>query len=73
MWLLKAEVIDTYGCMEWSPNKPDYDRLRRVHHFMLLRCLRRRKRKVDAHNISYADAIAKAASESIETTVGYCL
>ena len=27
--LLKAEVVETllYGCMTWSPNKPDYDRL----------------------------------------------
>ena len=30
--LLKAEVIERlfYGCMTWSPNKPDYDRLRRA-------------------------------------------
>ena len=30
--LLKAEVVETllYGCMTWSPKKPDYDRLRRV-------------------------------------------
>ena len=47
--LLKAEVIKTllYGCMRWSPNKPDYDRLRRIHHSMLLRCLGWRKRKGD--------------------------
>ena len=45
--LLKAEVVETllYGCMTWSPKKPDYDRLRRVHHSMLLRCLGWRKRK----------------------------
>ena len=32
--LLKAEVVETllHGCMTWSPNKPDCDRLRRVHH-----------------------------------------
>ena len=66
--LLKAEVIETllYGCMTWSPNKPDYDRLRRVHHSMLVRCLGWRKRKRDDHTISYADALAKTASESIE-------
>ena len=36
--LLKAEVIETllYGSMTWSQNKPEYDRLRRVHHSMLL-------------------------------------
>ena len=39
--LPKTEVVETLlsGCMAWSPNKPDYDRLRRVHHSMLLRCL----------------------------------
>ena len=69
--LLKAEVIETllYGCMTWSPNKPDYDRLPRVHHSMLLRCLGWRKRKRDDHTLSYADVLAKTASESIEAIV----
>ena len=66
--LLKSEVVETLrlGCMTWSPKKPDYDRLRRVHHTMLLRCLGWRKRKRDDHALSYADALAEAASESIE-------
>ena len=66
--LLKAEVVETllYGCMAWSPNKPDYDRLRRVHHSMLLPCLGWRKRKRDDHTLTYADALAKKASESIK-------
>ena len=55
--------------MAWSPNKPDYDRLRRVHHSMLLRRLGRRKRKRDDHTLSYADVLAKTASESIEAIV----
>ena len=69
--LLKAEVVETllYGCMTWSPNKPDYDRLRRVHHSMLFRCLGWRKRKRDDHALSYADALAKTAAESIEAIV----
>ena len=68
--LLKAEVIETllYGCTTWSPNKPDYDRLRRVHHSMLLRCLGWRERKRDDHTLSYADALAKTASENIEAS-----
>ena len=39
--LLKAKAVETlfYGCMRWSPKKPEYDRLRRVHHSMRLRCL----------------------------------
>ena len=57
------------GCMTWSPNKLDYDRLRRVHHSMLLRCLGWRKRKRDDHTLSHADALAKTASESIEAIV----
>ena len=71
VWLLNAEVVETplYGCMTWSPNKPDYDRLRRVHHSMLLRCLGWRKRKRDDHTLPYADALAKRASESIEAIV----
>ena len=69
--LLKAEVIEAllYRCMTWSPNKPDYDRLRRVHHSMLFRCLGWRKRKRDDHTLLYADALAKTASESIEAIV----
>ena len=69
--LLKAEGIEIllYGCMTWSPSKPDYDRLRRVHRSMLLRCLGWRKRKRDDHTLSYADALAKTASESVEAIV----
>ena len=58
-----------YGCMTWSPKKPDYDRLRWAHHSMLLRCPRWRKPKRDDHTLSYADALAKTASESIEAIV----
>ena len=69
--LLKAEVVKILlsGCMPWSPIKPDYDGLRRVHHSMLLRCLGWRKRKRDDHTLSYADALAKTASDSIEAIV----
>ena len=68
---LKAEVAETliYGCMTWSLNKPDYDRLQLVSHSMLVRCVGWRKRKRDDHILSYADALAKTASESIEAIV----
>ena len=71
MRLLKAEVVETllYGCMTWSPNKLDCDRLRRVHHSMLLRCLGWPKRKRDDHTLLHADARAKTASESVEAIV----
>ena len=69
--LLKAGVIETLfdDCMTWSPNKPDYDRLRRVHHSMLFRCLGWRKRKRDDHTLSYADPLGKTASGSIDAIV----
>ena len=69
--LLKAEVVETlrYGCTTWSPNKPDNDRLRRVHYSMLLRCLGWSKRKRDDHTLSHADALAKTTSKSIEAIV----
>ena len=69
--LLKVEVIEALlcGCITWSPNKPDYDRLRRVHHSMLLRCLGWRKRKRDDYTLLYANVLAKTASESIEAIV----
>ena len=69
--LLQAEVIETllYGCMTWSPDKPDYDRLRRIHHPVLLRCFRWRERKRDDRTLSYADALAKTASKRIEAIV----
>ena len=71
VWSLKAEVAEKllYGCMTWSPNKPDYHRQRRVHHSMLLRCLGRRKWRRDDHTLSFADTIAETASESIEAIV----
>ena len=71
VWLLKSEVFESllYGCMTWSPKKPDYDRLRRVHRSMLLRCLGWRKRKRDDHTLSHADVLAQTDSESVEGTV----
>ena len=68
---MKAEVVETllHGCMTWSPKKPNYDRLRPVHRSMLLRCLGWRKRERDDHTLSYADALAKTDSESIDAIV----
>ena len=68
---LKAEVVETllHGCMTWSPNKLDYDRFRRVYQSMLRRCSRSRKPKRDDRTLSYGDALAKSAFESIEAIV----
>ena len=67
--LLNAEVVVTWKAevvVTWSPKKLDDDRLRRVHHSMLLRCLGWRKRKRGTHTLSYADVLANTSSESIE-------
>ena len=39
--MMNAGVLETllYVCFTWSPSKADYDRLRKVHHQVLLRCL----------------------------------
>ena len=69
--MLKAEVTEAllYGCVTWSPSKADYDRLRKVHHQMLLRCLGWRKRKREDHILSDAKALLRTDSESVATTV----
>ena len=58
-----------YGCVTWNPSKADYDRLRNVHHQMLLRCLGWRKRKREDHILSKANAFLRTDSESVETTL----
>ena len=69
--MLKTEVPETllYGCSTWSPSKADYDRLRKSHHQVLVRCLGWRKRKRKDHILSYANALLRTDSESVETTV----
>ena len=73
MRLLKAEVIDTlrHGCVTWSPNKPDYDRLRRVQHSMVLRCLGWRKRKRD-HHTTIAIVRRCVCQDRLREHRGYC-
>ena len=65
--------VVVYGCVSNSrgknPEAIQYDRTRRVHHSMLLRCLGWRKRKRDDHTLSYVDALVKTASENIEAIV----
>ena len=69
--MLKAEAMERllYGCVTWSPSKADYDRLQKVHHQMLLRCLDWRKRKHEGHILSYANALVRTHSECVWTTV----
>ena len=46
--MLKAGIIETvpYVCITWSPSKDHCDKLRHVHHPLLVRCLGWRKRSV---------------------------
>ena len=67
--MLRAEGIETliYGCVTWRPSKTDYGRLREAHHKMNLRCIGWRKRKRGDHMLSYASALLRTNSESVET------
>ena len=69
--VLKAEVLETllYRCVTSGPSKADYNRLRKGHHQILLRCLGWRKAKRGDHMLSYANALLSTDSESVETTV----
>ena len=69
--MLKPEVMETllYGCVTWRSSKADHDRLRKVHHQILLRCLSWRKRKREEHILSYPNTLLRTDSESAETTV----
>lgn len=69
-WMLKVEVVETLdGCVTWSPSKAYSDNLRQVNHSLLLRYVGWRKRTLDEHTVSYADALVKTGSDSIEATV----
>ena len=69
--MLKAEVPGRllYGCVTWSPSKAYYGRPRRTRYQMLLRSFGWRKRKLEDHILSYANALLSTDSESVETTV----
>ena len=76
--MLKADEMETllYGCVTWSPNKPDYDRLRRVHHCILLRCLRWRKQKRDDHACCTPTRLPRQTPSTLRRRCGdrgYCL
>lgn len=68
----KAEVVDTqlYGCVTWSPNKADDDRLRKAHQPLLILCLVWRKKKREDHTLSYADTRVKTDSEAFGRRCG---
>ena len=69
--MLRAEVLETmlYGCITWSPRACHYDKLRRVHHSFLTRCIGWRKHNRAYHPIPYLETLITTGSESIEVTL----
>ena len=67
--ILKAGVIETilYGCSTWSPNKLDLGRLRQANTAYSSDASAGGNGSATA--TSYADGLAKTASENIEATV----
>ena len=73
--MLKAEVLETllYGCVTQSPSKAVYGRLRKAHHHNLgappMPRLAGAKTRRPHVILSYANALLRTDSESVETTV----
>ena len=69
--MLKAEAIETmlYGCVTWTLGQQHYAKLRTAHHHLLLRVIGFQRRQCTDHLMSYAKALKKTESESIETTI----
>ena len=57
--MLRAEVLETYGGVTWSPRASRYDTLRRAHHRFLTRCIGWRKHNRADHPISYLETLIK--------------
>ena len=59
--LLRDEVLETtmYGCVTWIPRPCHFDKLRRVHHRFLTRCIGWREHSRAKHLISYLGTLIK--------------
>ena len=58
-----------YGCVTWTLGQQHYAKLRTAHHLLLLRVIGFQRRQCTDHLMSYAKALKKTQSESIETTI----
>ena len=69
--LLKAEAMEAllYGCMTWAPRKAHYRQLRTTHHKLLLRVIGYHRVHDTYRKISYAKALKKTKSQSVEATI----
>ena len=69
--MIKAEAIEAllYGCATWTTRQDHYNKLRTIHHRVLLRIIGAKRRKSDHRVLAYSRALELTGCESIETTV----
>ena len=67
--LLKAEAMEAllYGCMTWAPRNAHYRQLRTTHH--ILRVIGHHRVHGTYRKMSYAKALKKTGSQSVEATI----
>ena len=71
VWLLKAEAMEAllYGCMTWALRNAHYRQLRTTHHKLLLRVIGYHRVHGTYRKMSYAKALKKTGSQSVEATI----
>ena len=57
-----------YGCMTWAPRNAHYRKLRTTHHKLLLRVIGYRRVRGTHRKMSYAKALKKTGSQSVQAT-----
>ena len=69
--LLKAEAMKAllYGCMTWAPRNTPYWQVCTTHHKLLLRVIGYRRIHGTYRQISYAKALKKTGSQSVEAMI----
>ena len=58
-----------YGCMTWAPRNAHYRQLRTTHHKLLLRVIGYHRIHGTYRKMSYAKALKKTGSQSVEATI----
>ena len=58
-----------YGCVTWTLGNEHFAELRTAHHRFLIRIIGSQHRQRTDHLMSYAKALDKVQSESVETTI----
>ena len=58
-----------YGCMTWAPRNAHYRQLRTTHHKLLLRVIGYHRVHGTYRKMSYAKALKKTGSQSVEATI----